>query len=336
MQRTIRSAALSLALFATLAITGSAFANVVWKGDFETGNTSQWAKEEIRSPDRLQIVDTPVREGRYAMRHLVKQGDSVVGSGNRSELLSMTMEPVGSEYYYRWSTFFPSTFPSADTWQVFTQWHHDGCCGSPPVEFFVVSDTLYLRTGGSSGKVHWSAPLKKGQWQDFIFHVKWSADPKVGFVELWHNGALALPKTPAQTMFAGSLNYLKTGLYRDASISQDGVLFQDAMVQATQLSDVLPPAPPPAPTASTTPPTTGQVEVASGKVPAPAPTPAEPDIVSSTSPGLASNPIPGTDAKGAGCTAGGSGLAAFAALGLAGLALRRRRVPVQLRTRSRR
>ena len=38
----------------------------------------------------------------------------------------MTRETEGYEYYYRWSTMFDSDFPSEKTWQLFTQWHHEG------------------------------------------------------------------------------------------------------------------------------------------------------------------------------------------------------------------
>jgi hypothetical protein len=210
----------------------------VWRGDFETGDYSQWSGKQIVSADRMMAVTSPVREGRYAMKVTVRQGDDPIdSSGNRNELVKMTREPLGSEYSYKWSTMFASDFPSASTWQLFLQWHHEGSSGSPPVEFFVYGEEIRLNIRSTTV---WRAPLVRGVWQDFVFRVKWSPDASVGFVELYHNGKLALPRRYAATQFSGQLNYLKMGLYRNESISRTGVLYHDGFIMAKQLSDVYP------------------------------------------------------------------------------------------------
>ena len=218
--------------------TGTSTATgVVWRGDFETGDRSQWSKTQMVSSDRLQVVPSPVRQGKYAIKVTVRQGDNPISaSGNRNELVRMTNEKEGDEYFYRWSTMFASDYPSAKTWQLFTQWHHSGNTGSPPVEFYVNGETIYLRVNGST--VVWSTPLVRGQWQDFIFHVKWSSNPGVGFVELYRNGQLVLPKRYAATMYAGQTNYLKVGLYRNSTIVPVGVVYHDGWIQGRSLQDV--------------------------------------------------------------------------------------------------
>ncbi len=219
--------------------TGS---SVVWVGDFETGDRSQWSKTQMVSADRLALVASPLRQGRYALKATVKQGDDPINSsGNRNELVRMTREAVGSEYYYRWSTMFDATFPSARTWQLFTQWHHEGNSGSPPVEFYVYGEELRLNIGGNPGTIVWRTPLVRGQWQDFIFHVKWSPDAKVGFVELYLNGKLVLPKRYIATQYSRQLNYLKVGLYRSDTLAQTGIVYHDGWMMARKLEDVLSP-----------------------------------------------------------------------------------------------
>ncbi|NMO18919.1 carbohydrate-binding protein [Pyxidicoccus fallax] len=219
--------------------TGS---SVVWVGDFETGDRSQWSKTQMVSADRLALVASPLRQGRYALKATVKQGDDPINSsGNRNELVRLTREPAGSEYYYRWSTMFDSTFPSAKTWQLFTQWHHEGNSGSPPVEFYVNGEEIHLKVGGNPGTIVWRTPLVRAQWQDFIFHVKWSPNASVGFVELYHNGKLVLPKRYIATQYSGQLNYLKIGLYRNDTISQTGIVYHDGWTMARTLQDVLSP-----------------------------------------------------------------------------------------------
>jgi hypothetical protein len=215
-------------------------ASVVWRGDFETGDRTQWDSTQMVSSDRLAVVPSPVRQGLYALKATVRQGDDPINSsGNRNELVKMTKEAVGSEYYYRWSTMFAPDFPSVRTWQLFAQWHHDGCCGSPPVEFYVYGEEVRLTIGGDPGVIVWKAPLVRGQWQDFIFHVKWSPDASVGFVELYHNGQLVLPKRNIATMYSGMLNYLKVGLYRSDTVTQTGVVYHDGWTMARSLQDVL-------------------------------------------------------------------------------------------------
>ena len=219
--------------------TGS---SVVWVGDFETGSRSQWSSTQMVSADRLALVSSPLRQGRYALKATVRQGDDPINSsGNRNELVRMTREAAGSEYYYRWSTMFDSTFPSVKTWQLFTQWHHEGSSGSPPVEFYVYGEEIRLNVGGNPGTIVWRTPLVRGQWQDFIFHVKWSPNSSVGFVELYLNGKLVMPKRFMATQYSGQLNYLKVGLYRSDTVAQTGIVYHDGWMMARSLQDVLNP-----------------------------------------------------------------------------------------------
>jgi uncharacterized protein (TIGR03382 family) len=235
-----------LKLAPVLLLPAIASASTLWKGDFETGDLSQWTRAQSVASDRLQVVSDVTREGSKALKVTVRQGDNpIAASGNRNEVVYLTEEAQGSEYYYKWSTLFPDNYPIANTWQLFAQWHQEGCCGSPPLEFYVVGQELHLRAGGSEGKIIWTGPLVRGQWNDFVLHVKWSSDPNVGFVELYRNGKLVAPKTYAATQFGGERNYLKLGLYRDNSISQVGVVYHDGFAMGTTLEDVMPPPPEP-------------------------------------------------------------------------------------------
>ncbi|HYO59112.1 polysaccharide lyase [Archangium sp.] len=285
--------AILVSLLAIL-MPGMAWAGIVWRGDFETGDISQYTRAQRVSADRLQVVQSPVRQGRYALKATVRQGDDPIdSSGNRNELVYQGYEKEGSEYYYRWQVMFAPDYPSAKTWQVFTQWHHDGCCGAPPVEFFVYGEELRLTLTDSV--TPWTTKLERGVWQDFIFHVKWSPDPSVGFVELWHNGQRVLPRYAHATMNPGDGIYLKLGLYRGDTVQPVGVVYHDGFVQATRLEDVLTPAPVP-PVIPTSPPDGGS---------SPPTNPEEPPRV--------------------GCSSSGGPLWVIALLGLGGLLRRVRR-----------
>ena len=251
LRRLAAAAALSL-------IASQARASVIWRGDFESNDLLQWTRLDGLA-SRLTIVPSPVRQGSFALRVELRSGD-LASNGNRNELVHNVSETEGMDRYYAWSTMFDASYPIENKWQVFTQWHHSGCCGSPPLEFNVNGQTLGLErnpppgTGPTVGV--WSTPLVRGVWHDFVLHVIWSSNPDLGFIELWYDGQKVIDGKPLQTLFPGMVNYLKQGLYRDSSISAVGVVYHDGMTIGTTLADVAPqlvppPPPPPPPDAGT-------------------------------------------------------------------------------------
>jgi hypothetical protein len=250
MQRRIGIGSTHLAVLAAIAVSippTSSYAVVLWRGDFETGDISQWTRAQQVSPARLRVVDSPVRQGRYALRAEVVQGDNPINaSGNRNELVRMTNESEGDERYYGWSTLFPEDYPFTATWQLFTQWHHSGSNGAPPVRFILgcsagdcgvpLPDTMFFIVNGQN--LWLEGPVTRGEWHNFALHVKWSSNPNVGFVELWYDGRLVVPKRHVATLFPGQTNYLKQGLYRDASTRPTQVVYHDGFTIGTTLDDV--------------------------------------------------------------------------------------------------
>jgi hypothetical protein len=230
-----------LALF--MLVTAPARASVMWRGDFQSGDLSQWTSKETVG-GRLTVVTDPVPPGdTYALRAVVKQGDVVYG-GTRNEVDYETDRPgEGDDRYYHWQTMFPSDFQAADYWQLFTQWHQYVNGGSPPLALMVWGENIKL--GNNLDHYFWSTPLVRGVWHDFIIHVKWSSDPSVGGVELWYEGQQVLPFSNAATLYPHDTVYLKQGLYRKNIITQDQTVYHAGMTVATQFSDVLPPPPPP-------------------------------------------------------------------------------------------
>jgi len=228
---------LTFALAAALPLTASA--KVLWRGDFETGDRSQWNGIQEVNANRLVVQTDRVKEGKYALKVTVNLGDNPIGaSGNRNELVdSSHYEPEGAERWYHWYTMFDESYPSERTWQVFTQWHQYEDHGSPPMEFDVYGEEINLTNWE---KVIWKAPLQRGVWHEFLFHVKWSKDASKGFVELWYDGQPAMPKTFLNT---DSNVYLKQGLYRNNTIQGVGIVYHDGMTVGETREDVEP-APP--------------------------------------------------------------------------------------------
>jgi hypothetical protein len=313
-----------VSLVTLLSASTAARATVVWRGDFESGDITQWNHYEgIGS--RLTVVPSPVREGKYALRTELHQGD-IASNGTRNELDYMLQQGEGTDLYYSWSTMFPAEYPNvtgSGMFQIFTQWHQAQNIGNaPPVVMNIVADEMRL-TNYITSAVLWHAPLNRGVWHDFIVHAKWSSDPSVGFLELWYNGEKVVDHAYGPTLFPGTWVYLKQGLYRNNAIVPTAVVYHDGMTVATALEDVLqtPPAPgttpPPSPTPppDTTPPTdtTPPADTPPADAPPPSQTPATTAPVAQAGVGFPHG----------GCSSAPADFAAL--LGIATLALRIRR-----------
>lgn len=233
----------------------------LWSGDFSTGNLSQWSGFEAVDATRLQVLDAPGRPGTKALRATVRH-DQLVENGYRAEVVKEPEGLEGQERWYSWSTYFGPEFPVSAPWQVTTQWHNGFINGqtvgiSPPVAFALLSDKMQLLTNSVADveKKWWEAPIVRGQWVDYLFHVCWSGTAAKGFVELTVNGKLVVPRSAVSTMFAPYPNYLKQGLYRsrdilpEASVWHQGMSVYD-MSPAAVVAPPVVPAPPAAPLVS--------------------------------------------------------------------------------------
>jgi len=231
---------------------------LLFSGDFETGDLSQWESAQSANPGRIAVVTGPRVQGRYAGRFEVRSGDVAAagtGSGNRAEVLARRQDgngawpdSEGSERYYGWSTYFPSNYPVVRGWQTFVQWKNKGP-GSSPLAMGVYNGRIRLQAktrGGPATKLS-KEPLVRGRWQRFVLHVKWSPDPRVGFVELWHNGRKVVRRRYRPTMYRerdGRVlpNYLKQGLYRSSGILRPQIVYHDGMRVGLSFGDVAPEA----------------------------------------------------------------------------------------------
>ncbi|NNB93034.1 hypothetical protein HI113_03800 [Corallococcus exiguus] len=176
---------------------------IVWRGDFSTGDLSQWAEEPQSGPGGLLVRPFPTE-----LRHLGNRNYLLVtvtpedkySDGNRSELIHQPRygTETGTEYFCRWSTLFPEStnghtfFPVTGDWQVITQWHQSDGIGSPPIGFgvtdvkgcpYIVLD-LWQETTNELRRVA-EIPYQEGVWYDFVLQVKFSDCYEQGFVNLW-------------------------------------------------------------------------------------------------------------------------------------------------------
>ena len=190
--------------------------------------------------DSFSLVTSPVREGTTAARFTVKQGYSRFGANEDTEAVWHSHERQGDDYWYAWSTLFPTNWEPPYGWGIFAQWHAP-LGTSPIISFNARADTAVLdvHTGLTDEKRNAFAfdhefpllgTLAKGRWNDFVMHVHWSRKAD-GVIEVFHRlaGATKLRRLVTLTHIptfqftasgTGTGTYLLLGLYRRSYCSQ--------------------------------------------------------------------------------------------------------------------
>ena len=221
-----------------------------FRGDWETGDFSQWRQIQYKTGgvlrDQVALESDVVRQGRYAVRFTVRPGDrySTTG-GERSEVWWMSRESSGQDYWYGWSTLFPTDWTAPAAYGLFLQWHSFNSV-PPPIAFDARGDTAVVnvntgdltdgRIGTNRAQYPLLSTLSKGLWNDFIVHVHWAAD-STGSLTVWHRVqgqqtytvALDVQNIPTLQTLDGfvSPNYVKLGLYRGNDTVNVNTLYQD-------------------------------------------------------------------------------------------------------------
>jgi Polysaccharide lyase len=212
---------------------GSARTTLLWAGDYESGDFGQWERVLLETGGSATIVTKPVAQGRYATKFVLRP--QTAANGSRAEAHQPSQDAsggrYGSETWYRWAELVPSSaaFARHRTFNNLIQWKQaiPECSGATlsvngltrPVRLF-----LHVRGGdlvsydeGCSFRYERSfdlGPLPRDRWLRFRLHVKWSADPNEGFVELWMNGGRKVPFTRVATAPPGVGHYVRQGIYR--------------------------------------------------------------------------------------------------------------------------
>lgn len=221
-----------------LFIPAPGLAEVIWRGDFETGTTAQW--RGAPKTDSIKVVDDPVREGKYALRI---NGTNAARKGNRDRIeLQHQPEPPGtvegSERYFGWSLFVPETltdnvhslgyFETRNSWRQLMSFEVRG------EDILYTTRVPYAR--------HWDGKKKftSGCWHDFAVHVLWSRDPAKGFVEVWFDGQQVVQRVMTATLLDENPAFFQIGLMRDTSDVAETIII-DNVIEATTLAEVTPP-----------------------------------------------------------------------------------------------
>lgn len=236
--------------------TGPDRAGLLWAGDAETGDLSQFVDGPWNNVGgtKPRVVTDPVRGGTFAVElGLTGATDSSDGicCGSRNELLPKFRDlREGDDLYFGFSTFLEPGFPTSGGWQVITQFKQN-FDGSPPLSLNVEDGQYkfeggYGYPGGSRLFIKTLAPATTGQWVDWVIHVSFSSNPANGYVEVWKDDTLALARFAPSggTLYPASDDqlggYVKTGPYRDPGITAPGTMYLDEWRIGTSREAVTP------------------------------------------------------------------------------------------------
>lgn len=213
-------------------------AEILWRGDFETGTTEQW--RGAPKLDGVKVVTAPVREGKYALRI---DGPNPARKGNldRIEFQHQPKPPgtaEGTERYFGWSVYVPRKltddyhavgyFETRNSWRQLMSFEVHG------QDILYTTRVPYARRWAGKGK------LTPGRWHDFAVHVLWSRDAEKGLVEVWFDGELVVPRARTATLLDENPVFFQIGLMRNTSDVPETIVI-DHVVEATTLAEVTPP-----------------------------------------------------------------------------------------------
>lgn len=236
------SVSASLTFAAALALFASAAsAEVIWRGDFETGDTKQWRSTPQSAG--ISVVTEPVRAGKYALRI---DGTNAARRGklDRIEFQHQPNPPgtaEGTERYFGWSVMAPKQltddFHSVGYFETRNSWRQLMSFEVKGADLLYSTRVPYAKRWSGAGK------FTAGRWHDFVVHVLWSRDPAKGFVEVWYDGELVVPRTPTATLLDDNPAFLQVGFMRNTSDTPESILI-DHVIEATTLAEVQPPKQP--------------------------------------------------------------------------------------------
>src|SRR5262245_49649155 len=214
-------------------------AEVIWRGDFETGDTQQWKGVPKHG---VTVVKDPVRAGKYALR-IDGTNAAKKGKHDRIELQHQPEPPgtaEGTERYFGWSVYLPKKltnsthslgyFETRKSWSQLMAFEVTG------EDILFSTRVPYARQWSGKGK------MTAGKWHDFAVHVLWSGDAKKGFVEVWFDGEKVVPLTRTPTLRDENVAFFQIGLFRETSDVPETIII-DRVIEATTLKDVTPPRP---------------------------------------------------------------------------------------------
>jgi MYXO-CTERM domain-containing protein len=234
------SAALLLLAFAG---SRTARAAVLWRGDFETGDLSQWDTTlnlTTGSRTNISVVSSPVFAGQYAGELVIHPDDLWSNAHNRVELhYDAQRTGEGETTFFSWYFFLPQNVQVHDDigyWESAQSYQQTMAFYVEPT---AAGMDLSFRTNRPSGMRHFTGPLTASAWHQLAMQILWSTDAGTGRVSVWLDGALIVDDVPAQTKPDANAVFVQVGFHRNQTETPVETIYVDNAVEGTTLGDVL-------------------------------------------------------------------------------------------------
>lgn len=241
---------------------------LLFVGDFESGNFEGWQTQFPHST-KGEIVQSPVRAGKYAIRNdLTYEDFKTYGDSRnrRSEIYHENVGRPGEERWYGFSVYLPKDWEN-EMFDIVMQIHNHPDPGEG-----AKSPIMTLETEGKNWKVNdrfdrekiskpanhgaggtitsnrlWEGPYEVEKWTDWVFHVKWSLDDD-GLIEAWKDGVKVVEHKGPNGYNDEQPYYMKIGVYKPAyrvTAPPHRVIYHDEVRignEKASYADVAPPA----------------------------------------------------------------------------------------------
>ncbi|NMO90862.1 heparin lyase I family protein [Actinomycetospora sp. TBRC 11914] len=155
---------------------------------------------------------------------------AIPGGGERSESVPRLPEyHEGDDVWVHDVSTLHDLPVGTSTWQLVLQWHQNGDNGSPPIAIQAGGGRLRLANVGTDFQD--LGAVGPDDTIDLVLHIHFSRSSGAAEIDVWRDG---VPKVtnyhPPRGTLLDTGDYMKIGLYRDPSITQDSSMTTTRLV----------------------------------------------------------------------------------------------------------
>lgn len=240
---------LRIALLGVVLCPQLAGAAVLWKGDFETGDLSQWDSTNlIKTGDRdnLVFVTDQVADGMKAAQITLR--DDIIFEPYNQSRVEVKHEGLhtmnGEDSYYAWSFMVPG---DAEIRSNIGYWESLVTFRNTMSFYIEPSDgggtDIVFGTGNLGETERWRQKLELNKWHRIAIHNHWSQQQADGKVNVWYDGQQVVTNATATKYDANEL-FFQMGLHRSDPSPPVQVIYIDAAIETDSQDDLLKALPP--------------------------------------------------------------------------------------------
>jgi hypothetical protein len=241
---------LPLVLLAVALAPAPAAALVLWKGDFETGDLSQWDSTNlIKTGDRdnLVFVTDQVADGTKAAQITLR--DDIIFEPYNQSRVEVKHEGLhtmnGEDSYYAWSFMVPGDAEIRSNigyWESLVSFKNTMSFYIEPADGG--GTDIVFGTGNLGETERWRQKLELNKWHRIAIHNHWSQQQADGKVNVWYDYQQVVTNVTATKYDANEL-FFQMGLHRSDPSPPVQVIYIDAAIETDSQADLLIPLPDP-------------------------------------------------------------------------------------------